>query len=175
MKDKKVFKVFEKNIFLFLNEDFLKVCFTQRHVGKTNLSIWRHSLEQVYLGKNHNKSQHRKGIACLSSSGDESKSEKGNLLFTAYPNVRIQFAYFSEKIVPCLHFCVQDEDPHVKKSLKKKREKTEYIVRVDLVNIYSYVSIYKFIVSYVHINIYIVLNLYKLTEISIQTLCFPIN
>ena len=27
----------------------------------------------------------------------------------------------------------QDEEPHVKKSLKKKREQVDYIVRVDLV------------------------------------------
>ena len=41
----------------------------QRHLGKTNFSIWPHSEEQVYLGYNHNKSQHRVRIACLSSRG----------------------------------------------------------------------------------------------------------
>jgi hypothetical protein len=30
---------------------------------------------------------------------------------------------------------LQDEEPHVKKSIKKKREQVDYIVRVDLVSI----------------------------------------
>ena len=38
------------------------------HVGTTNFSLWRHSIEQVCLGYTHNKSQHRlriRGIVCL--------------------------------------------------------------------------------------------------------------
>ena len=76
---------------------------TQRHVGKTNFSIWRHSVEQVYLGYQHNKSQQRVSITLLSSRMG-GKSEKGNLLFTFYPNARTQFAQFSEKIILCLQF-----------------------------------------------------------------------
>ena len=52
----------------------------QRHVVKTNLSIWLHCVEQVSLVYNHNKSQHRVRLMCLSSRGGE--GEKGNLFVT---------------------------------------------------------------------------------------------
>ena len=51
----------------FLWKFWLKVCPAQRHVGKTNFSIWRHSDEQVYLGYNHNKCLQSVRTTCLSS------------------------------------------------------------------------------------------------------------
>ena len=36
-------------------------------IAEVYLLYWRHSVEQVYLGYNHNKSKHRVRIACLSS------------------------------------------------------------------------------------------------------------
>ena len=50
----------------------------QRLVGKTNFSIWRHSVEQVYLGYTQNKSCTH--YACLSSR--EGGVRKGVFLFT---------------------------------------------------------------------------------------------
>ena len=46
---------------------FCAVQMDHRPAGKTNFLIWRHSKEQVYLGYNHNKSQHRVRITCLIS------------------------------------------------------------------------------------------------------------
>ena len=67
-------------------------------------SIWRHSVEQVYLDYNHNKPQHCVRITCLSGRGG---GDKGNLVFTYEPIVRTKFAYFSKKNHPIstiLHF-----------------------------------------------------------------------
>ena len=55
-------------------------CIFQRHVWKT-----RHSVEQVYLGRNHNKSQHR--VRKSVSVAEAGKIEKVNLLFTSQPNL----------------------------------------------------------------------------------------
>ena len=52
-----------------------------RIVYRIIFSVWRHSEEQVYLGYNHYKSQHRVRIPCLSRRAGEGK--KGNLLFTS--------------------------------------------------------------------------------------------
>ena len=59
----------------------------QRHAGKTNFSIWRHSVEQVYLGyiiiTNLNTV-----YALLASVSKRVEVENGILLFPTYPSVR---------------------------------------------------------------------------------------
>ena len=65
-------------------------------------SIWRHRVEQVFLGYNQNKSQHRVCITCLSSRAGE--GEKGpfclHLRTTSVHNLR----NFFEKIILPLEF-----------------------------------------------------------------------
>ena len=55
----------------------------QRQVGKTKFLLWRHTVEQVYLGYNHNKSQHCVRIPCFSSR-EERKVRKGTFCLLPY-------------------------------------------------------------------------------------------
>ena len=84
----------------------------QRHVRKTNFSIWRHSVEQVYLGYNHNKSQHRVYITRLSSRRDE--GEKGNLLFTFQPILSLHVFCLQEE---CEQACVKHHQDDLDKEI----------------------------------------------------------
>ena len=59
--------------------------FIQRHVGKTNISIWRHSIEHLYLGYEHNKSQH---MFALRASVAERERER-----EPFPYILAQLAY----------------------------------------------------------------------------------
>ena len=61
--------------FLCLVTDAIEDC-----LHRMIFSILRHSVEQVYLGYNYDKSQNRVRIPCLSSRAGE--GEKGNFLFT---------------------------------------------------------------------------------------------
>ena len=107
----------------------------QRHVGKTNFSIWRHSVEQIYLGCNHNKSQRRVCIRCLSSKGGE--DENRIFLFTPLHKLRnilrkLSYVYTSWSPVYLLiyYLCIW------------LAQKLEYNIQITYVDIYFYTYIY---------------------------------
>ena len=55
--------------------EWTSTAYIKRHVEKTDFSNWRHSVEQVYLGYNHNKSEHRLRITCPISRGGREERE----------------------------------------------------------------------------------------------------
>ena len=55
----------------------------KEYQGSIRISIWSHSVEQVYLGYNHNKSTLYSADALRALEAEGEKGGKGNLLFTS--------------------------------------------------------------------------------------------